>query len=145
MVIWDQVGNWSQWLWIVWLEKSVKVWQCTSCVAVSWYNKNRLFSLERLKERHTERSFGGWCGGWAGADPPFCLLPAASAGLYKLQLVHMIKAYYYYKTRYWKRVQTKAEPGNVSVIAKYRLWCVNANGGHPLRTKIDDRAINGSY
>lgn len=48
VVIWEQDDNWSQWLYG--LGKLVNVWQQTSCVAVSWYKKNSLFPLERLKE-----------------------------------------------------------------------------------------------
>lgn len=55
MVIWEQDDNWSQWLWIVRLGKSVKVWQRTSCVAVSCYKKNSLFPLKRQKEKARQR------------------------------------------------------------------------------------------
>lgn len=38
----------------------------------------------RKSERHREEA---WRMGWGRANPLFCFLPAASAGLYKLQLV----------------------------------------------------------
>lgn len=59
-VKWEQDGNWPQWLWMVRLRISVKVWQSTSCVAPSWYMKNRV---------------GGraWKMEWRRANPQFCV------------------------------------------------------------------------
>lgn len=74
MVIWEQDDNWSQWLWIVRLGESVKLWQWTSCVAVSWYKKNSLFPLERQKwEKETER--GGMENGMGEGKSTILLSP----------------------------------------------------------------------
>ena len=65
MVIWEQGGNWSQWLWILRLGKSVRVWQCTSCVAVSvqfiFHYSGR--KIERESERETRALKDGIDGG----------------------------------------------------------------------------------
>lgn len=62
-VKWEQDSNWPQWLWMVWLRVSVKVWQSTSCVALSWYMKNRV---------------GGraWKLQWRRANRQFCVTPS---------------------------------------------------------------------